>query len=280
MIPTETEIRHFFAVYATRHFTRAAIKLGIAQPSLTQSIQKLEKKTKTLLFHRTKQGCIPTPSADLFFAKAQQLRESWKALSEDLNQGKTFLQGTFRVGCHASVGTYTLPKFLKALSVAAPQIQVKLFHDWSRNINEKIINFELDLGFVINPFKHRDLVLRKLGDDQVCFWKATGKVPPKILFADMNLTQTRTLLTSVWAKKFANWQLIETPNLELIRTLVTQGAGVGILPTRVVQAEASGLEHYAKDLPQFHDEIFLAYRVGTLNSAAGKKLIDCARASL
>ena len=65
MIPTETEISHFLEVYSTRHFTRASVKLGITQPTLTQSIFRLEEKLGGELFHRTKQGCIPTRSADL-----------------------------------------------------------------------------------------------------------------------------------------------------------------------------------------------------------------------
>lgn len=280
MMPTETEIQHFFEVYACRHFTRAAVKLNIAQPSLTQSIRRLEEKTKVALFHRTKQGCIPTEAAELFYARALQLQENWKSLSEDLNKGHSQLKGIFRIGCHPSVGAYTLPNFFKKLSKTGPQIDIKLHHDWSRNITEKLIRFELDLGFVINPVKHPDLVLRKLGEDKVRFWKAKGVDPDNVLFVATKLSQTRTLLTKTQTKKFADWKIIETPNMELIRSLVEQGAGVGILPTRVAQPEISNLVPFSNDLPHLHDEIYLVYRMNTLTGAAGKKIIECGRASL
>jgi DNA-binding transcriptional LysR family regulator len=277
MIPTEVEIAHFTELYSVRHFTRASVRLGVTQPTLTQSIFRLEKKIKQKLFHRTKQGCIPTKAADILYDKATRLHELWKDLSTQANHSDLSLSGVFRVGCHQSVGGYTLPKFLKKLSASAPDIEIRLSHDWSRKITEKVINYELDLGFVVNPFKHRDLVLIKLGDDQVAFWKAKGVKSPKKLFADANLVQVQTMLGKRGLNYFEDWQLIETTSLELIRTLVTQGAGLGILPERVAKAEGTLLEKADSSLPTFHDQIFLIYRADTLKGVAARAVIDAAK---
>ncbi len=277
MIPTETELNHFLEVYSTKHFTRAAMKLGIAQPSLTQSILKLEEKVKNKLFHRTKQGCIPTQSADLLYDKALHLRESWRMLSHGLNEEKDSLSGTFRVGCHQSVGAYTLPQFLKRLTREAPEIDVRLQHDLSRKITEKIISYELDIGFVVNPVKHPDLVLIKLATDRVAFWRAKGVKPLKRIFADVSLNQIQAILGKNFSNRFPNYQLIETGSLELIRTLILRGAGIGILPERVAKAENNSLEIFDPALPVFQDEIYLAHRVDTLKSVAGKMLVSAAK---
>ena len=280
MIPTETELRHFLEVYSTKHMTRSSIKLGIAQPSLTQSILKLEEKVKTKLFHRTKQGCIPTRAADLLYDKAIHLQETWKTLSEGMTETQDTLTGTFRVGCHQSVGTYTLPNFLKALSKKAPHLGILLHHDLSRKITEKIINYELDIGFVVNPTKHPDLVLVKLATDRVAFWRAKGVTPLPRIFADQSILQVQTILGKRSHARLPNYQVIETTSLELIRTLTLSGAGIGILPERVAKADHNHLEIVDSSLPTFHDEIFLAYRMDTLKSAAGKALIAAARSCI
>ncbi len=277
MAPTETEIDHFLELYATRNFTRAAMRLGIAQPTLTQSIFRIEQKTKSKLFHRTKQGCAPTEAGVLFYNKAQQFKDLWQSLSNKISNSQNELTGVFKLGCHQSVGAYTLPHFFKQLAVRAPSLEIRLHHDWSRKITEKIVNYELDFGIVINPIRHRDLVLIKLGNDKIYFWKAKGVVPPKQIFADANLQQVENILGKHGMKQFVDWQIIETASLELIRTLTSQGAGVGILPERVAGVEKNKLEIFKSTLPTRHDEIYLVYRVDMLRGKAGKVLVEIAK---
>ena len=93
-----------------------------------------------------------------------------------------------------------------------------------------MIHYEIDLGFVVNPVRHRDLVLKKIGSDRVGFWRAVGAQPGNRIFADANLTQVQELLGKKMSARFKHWQVVETPSLELIRSLVASGAGIGILP--------------------------------------------------
>ena len=276
-LPSAQEIENFLEIYQTQNLTKSAIRLGITQPSLSQSLQKLEEKTASKLFFRTKQGMIATEAGNQFFARATQILEDWSAFHSILTNSETELQGKFRVGCHASVGGYTLPKFFKNLEKAAPKIEIELIHDLSRKITEGIVSYEIDLGYVVNPFRHPEMVLRKLGTDQVRFWKKKGlKETPQVLFANQNLLQVDTLRKKVIAKKFQDWKWVQTESLELIRTLTHQGAGVGILPERVAKAESDTLVVYDETLPSYADEIYLAYRKEVLTSRAGQALIQAA----
>ena len=75
MLATATEIEYFVEVYQTRHVSKAAIRLGVSQPTLTLSLQKLEEKLGTKLFHRTKQGVVPTEQGALFYRKAGKFQD-------------------------------------------------------------------------------------------------------------------------------------------------------------------------------------------------------------
>ena len=130
MIANPNEILHFVEIYKTKHITKAAIRLGITQPSLTQSLKKLEEKIGAALFLRTKQGVVATREGTLFHAKAQKLLESWREVQDGIRHSNQELEGRFRVGCHASVGTYTLPLFFQNLNQFAPKIQIDLIHDF------------------------------------------------------------------------------------------------------------------------------------------------------
>jgi DNA-binding transcriptional LysR family regulator len=280
MIPTETEITNFLEVYSTNHFTRAAVKLGIAQPSLTQSILRLEEKLGAELFHRTKQGCVPTRAAQTLYDKATHLQEIWQDIGTKINDSHQALSGIFRIGCHQSVGVYTLPIFFSQLSKTAPEIEILLHHDWSRKIAEKIIHYELDLGFVVNPVRNPNLILKKLGTDRVGFWRAKGKRPEKRIFADANLSQVQELLGKKNRDSFKDYQIVETESLEIIRTLIASGAGIGILPERIAKLGDVPLELVDATLPTVQDEIYAVYRMDTLKSVAGKAIVNAAKQNI
>jgi DNA-binding transcriptional LysR family regulator len=277
MIPSPTEIDYFIEIYHTGHISRAALRLGVTQPTLTQSLQRLEEKINALLFHRTKKGVIPTRDAVLLYRRAQALKDCWSELQEGLKRSGQALEGRFAVGCHPSVGAYTLPLLLDALESLAPLIDVKLVHDSSRKITDGLVSYQIDLGYVVNPSRHRDLVLRKIGNDRVTFWKAIGRHPmPRKIFADRSREQVEKLLGRAFRKHFHDWSVISCSSLELVRTLVRLGHGVGILPERVAHAEGRCLEIYDPDLPSQSDEIYLAYRREVLASQAGQALLKCA----
>lgn len=277
MIATATEIEYFVEVYQTRHVSRAAIRLGVTQPTLTLSLQKLEEKLGMKLFHRTKQGVVPTDQGTLFYRKANVLMDCWHNIHQGLENSTTEIQGRFKIGCHQSVGAYTLPGFLDRLHKQAPLIEIELTHDFSRKITEGVVSFQIDIGFVVNPVRHPDLVLKKIGEDRVMFWKKAGmKTLPKAIFADSNLNQIQDILGKTHSKDFKDWRLLNSPSLELIRTLTLSGQGIGILPERVAKADGADLVPYDSSLPVFDDKIFVCYRKDVLSSKAGRELIRLA----
>jgi DNA-binding transcriptional LysR family regulator len=281
MIATPTEIQYFLEIYRTRHLSRAALRLGITQPTLSQSLQKLEGKLKTSLFLRTKQGVIPTASATVFYGRAKQLRDCWAEVQDGVFAQANEVAGTFIVGCHQSVAAFAAPPLLRSLAREAPGISVNFLHDMSRKITERVVSYEVDIGYVVNPAKHPDLVFKKIGGDRVTFWSKRGaKNLPKRIFADSQRAQVEDLLGKTFRRHFSDWQLVQSSSLEVVRTLTAQGLGVGILPERVAHAESNELEIYDEQFPSRPDEIYLAYRKEMLTSRAGRELLRLASFSL
>jgi len=277
MIASETEIAYFMELYELRHFTRAATKLRVSQSALTQSISKLEGKIGAILFYRSKKGCTPTPSGEVFFQEAQQLLENWTRLLSSVSHRQQALSGNFRVGCHPSLGVYALPRFLRVLSRKAPEIEISLVHDFSRNLSEKVIAHELDLAIVVNPVRHADLILHPISEDRICLWKAKAtKSPPKRIFTDMSRAEVQSFLGK-HAARFRDWRVVESTSLELIRALVSEGLGVGVLPERVASVDAKKLELMDESAPTLRDEVHVIYRSDALKTNSGRVLREVAR---
>ena len=130
-----------------------------------------------------------------------------------------------------------------------------------------MINLSVDIGIVVNPFKHPDLVIRKLCDDEVTFWIAAGNrniqdihSKQAVIVCDPDLTQTQSLLKESKNKGFVFERFITTNSLEVVANLTAAGSGIGILPARVANSMYPNQLKRLQNLPVFFDEVCLIYR--------------------
>lgn len=259
MYPNLNDLHYFVEIAHTKNLSQAAIRLGMTQPSLSAAVQRLEHSLGQRLFHRSKKGVGLTPSGRELLIYARQLIQDWESVVSKTTSSKDEVKGKFILGCHPSVGLYTLPQVFATWMSQFPGLELKLVHDLSRKVLEHVISMEVDLGIVINPVKHPDLVLKKVGEDRVTFWAAQGlKSNKDVLIGDPSLMQTQDLLKKIKKTRFQFTRFISSSNLELIASLVSSGAGIGVLPGRVAQR----LGHLValKEVPSFKDEIYTAYR--------------------
>jgi LysR family transcriptional regulator, cell division regulator len=280
------EIRYFLEIADAGNFSRAAERLGVSQPALSQSVRKLEKSFGNALFVRTRAGVQLTRTGQALFTRGKRLVLEWEDLIDEASRDRDELRGNYRLGCHPSVGLYTLPRVLPELLTRHPKLRFALVHDLSRRITEKVIGFELDFGIVINPVRHPDLVIRKLGTDTVGLWKKKDaskntELPEGVLICDPELIQTQNLLKEFQKAGIKFSRQIDCSNLEVIASLVAAGCGVGLLPARV----ATRIHEYALEVanakyPVFQDQVCLIYRSDSLSSQAAKLLARSLAAEL
>jgi DNA-binding transcriptional LysR family regulator len=278
MIATPTELTYFAEIFRTKHVSAAAVRLGVRQPTLTQSLASLEKKLGSRLFQRSSRGMTPTRAGEKLYARSRVLLSTWQELEDDFRVSREGLTGRFRIGAHASVAAYCLPRLVENLERLAPRIELELLHDSSKRITEKVIAYEVDLGFVVNPVRRPELTLKKIGEDRVKFFFAGEKnKTPKRLFCDLSLTQVESILAKA-GSEFKGWTILQSSSLEVVRTMAAQGLGVGILPERVARAEGGPLKPYREnELPSFADAIYLAYRREVFEDPTAKTLLEAAR---
>lgn len=260
MLPSNSDLTYFIEIAQQGNLTKAAGRLGISQPSLTLAMQRLEHSVGTTLFIRTRQGVNLTKAGDRLLIETRQLLSRWEDLKQQTLETMNEVRGRFTLGCHPSVAHYSLPLFLPSLLQAHPNLEIFLEHDLSRNITAKVLSLELDIGIVVNPTPHADLVMKSVARDVVTLWKSKRLKNEDVLIGEPSLLQTQTILAKMKRGGFTFKRIIESSNLEVIASMVNCGVGVGILPQRVAEAESADLQ-MIKGTPQFNDEIFLIYRM-------------------
>jgi DNA-binding transcriptional LysR family regulator len=258
-----TELKYFIEVAAVESLSRAAERLGISQPALSISMKRFEQEAGVTLFHRHKTGVKLTVGGQRLLIHAKKLIQLWEEVKYSAYQAEHEIEGQFILGCHASVALYYIPSRLSQFLRDHPRVHLKIVNGLSRQINETIISMKIDIGIVVNPIRHPDLVLIKLRDDEVGFWHHKELVVDEkqvTLLCDPELAQSSALIAGLEDRGIKVARIIEAQSLELLLKLASQRVGIAILPQSVVTSHANhGLKKMLPDLI-YHDEIFLVFR--------------------
>lgn len=281
MIASPNDLIYFIEISNTLNLSRTAKRIGISQPSLTLAVKRLEQVIGTELLIRGKNGVVLTKAGKRLLSHAKQLLQLWDSVKSESLASHYEIQGKFSLGVHPSVALCTLSNFLPKLLMAYPKLEIQLKHDLSRNISEGIINLSIDIGLVVNPVKHPDLIIHKLYDDKVTFWNATEKninqqidSGEAVFIFDPDLIQTQWLLKRIHRQGIKYKRVLTSNSLEVIANLTANGGGIGILPTSVALLAYPNKLKLVTKMPYYDDEICLVYRHENRNIKAVQAIIS------
>lgn len=267
MIASPKDLIYFIEISNTLNLSHTAKRIGISQPSLTLAIKRLEQAIGTELFIRSKNGVSLTKAGNRLLSHAKQLLQLWDSVKSESLASHYEIQGNFTLGVHPSVALYTLSSFLPKLLMDYPKLEIQLKHDLSRKILEGVINLSIDIGLIVNPIKHPDLIIQKLYDDKVTFWYAAEKKVNQqinsgeaVLIFDPDLIQAQWLLKRIHRQGIKYKRVLTGNSLEVIANLTANGSGIGIIPTCVALSAYPNKLTPVPKMPYYHDEICLVYR--------------------
>ncbi|MBY0515698.1 MAG: LysR family transcriptional regulator [Bacteriovoracaceae bacterium] len=268
MISSE-DLTWFIELANRLHMTRTSERLGISQPALSHWLKKLEHNLGKPLFRRSKQGMELTEFGEKLKEQSSILQQNWLDFIQALDNDEKTLKARFRFGLHASVAVFALPTIYKVLGQKAPGIRLNLQHGLSRHILEDIISKRLDLGIVVNPTPHPDLIIKELYKDEVRVYSLNSKVKQRLI-VHPGLFQSQELKLKL---KNIPEEVIETDSLEVATHLALAGEGMALLPERVAQALAGNKLKPVGGV-SVTDRHCLVYRPTLRETLAGQKLIE------
>jgi len=141
-------LRYFLAVAETLHFSRAAERLGIAQPPLSQQIKRLEQILGHRLFDRTTRGVKLTLAGQLL---AERARSTIEKVHDDLAQVRRLgrgEEGTLTVGFSGSVMFTELPAAIENYRRRYPKVELRLRELVTAAQIAALLDGTLDLAFL------------------------------------------------------------------------------------------------------------------------------------
>jgi DNA-binding transcriptional LysR family regulator len=144
-------LRYFLAVAESLNFSRAAEKLHIAQPPLSQQIQQLEAELGFQLFHRTKRRVQLTAAGESFQREVQQLFQQLEQAIERGQQASRGEVGQLAIGFVSSAAYNVLPPILQRFRQAVPGVVLELQELTTNQQLQLLRQGKIDVGFVRPP---------------------------------------------------------------------------------------------------------------------------------
>lgn len=241
----------FTTLCETEHFTRAAKRLNMTQPGVSQHLRKLENYFGHRLISQDGKSFSLTPEGEKIFALGLSRRAEEKQLRETIEVDDPNT-GEVRLACSGSFAMLLYPKLLSWMNLA-PNLKLDLEAAPQTKIMSGIISGDYDLGVLSEKPDHPRIDVTALGREELCLLLPKSAAGINITYEEL---QTRGLVAHPDAYAYADALLsLNFPNEYLgsdklrIRGCVNQ---IGQIPTPVAAGigytilPRSGLESFPK----------------------------------
>ncbi|MEM7782076.1 MAG: LysR family transcriptional regulator [Planctomycetota bacterium] len=244
------QLIHFLAVAKAGNFTLAGQDVGISQPALSRSIQKLEKVVGEPLFERLPRGVALTELGVFLQIRARQIvdlvDDTFAELSDASNRGRV------RLAVIPTIAPYLLPSVLRKFGRQFPEIQVQVQEDTTRNILRLCRDGEIDLAIVALPITEKYLEVETLFEEELTLVLPKGhdlESKKQITLTDIqdypfiSLDQQHCLSDNIadfcQRQSIAPITIERTNQLATIQELVALDHGISIIPAMAKHLDKS-----------------------------------------
>lgn len=242
---TLRQIEYAIAVLDHGSIARASESLGIAQPTLSASLAKLEDLIGIQLFIRHHaQGVSASPQGLAFLNEARNLLSHARDLERESEAAGRTIEGTVSVGSFSTIAPVFAPQIISGFTADHPKVSVRLHEGSQEFLLHGLRSGRFDTALLYDLDMPDDLTLTRLGAFQPHLLLPGGhklarkqrislKEVASEPFILLDILPSRTYFTRILEREGITPKIaFASPSLEVVRGLVGQGLGYSILITR------------------------------------------------
>ena len=248
--------RQFVAVAEELHFGRAAARLHMTQPPVTQAIAQLERNLGVALFERSRRRVALTPAAEVLLPEVRELLLRAQALPARARSAAAGEIGRIRLAFVSTIGFGPLPAWVRAFRTLAPRVALELVEATGDVQLEALTRHEIDAGLVLHSPGGAPQVLERMTVSREPLVLAlpaqhalagTGALSqllaePLVLFPRRVVPSLHDAITAMYHAAGRMPAIIqEAIQMQTIVNLVSAGIGVAWVPESVMQFKHSGV---------------------------------------
>lgn len=272
-------LRQFVAVAEELHFGRAAQRLHMTQPALTQAIQQLERKLGAPLLHRSQRRVALAPAGAALLPELRRLIATADALPAQAQAAAAGQAGRLRLGFVSSIAYGPLPGWLRSFRQALPGVQLALREATLDVQLDAFAADQIDAGFVLHadgavpPGLQAMRVLREplvlalpelhpLAARKRPLWPALATEPLVIFPRRIAPSLYDAVLGHYRAQGATPAIAQEAIQMQTIVNLVSAGIGIAWVPASLTQLQRPGVVYRSPPGAPLNCETSLVWRTG------------------
>ena len=159
----DKELIYFKTIVETKSISKAAKKLFIAQPSLSQAIQKIEKNLGIKLFNRTYDGMTLTQAGEKYYIAATEILNICNDFKNEVTYINDLKMGRVNIGITGFMGTHLLPQLIPQFLNDYPNIEIYVNEMNSNMLEQSLLDGTIDFALMHNhPLKENKSIKHDL----------------------------------------------------------------------------------------------------------------------
>ena len=249
------DLRAIITVARTRHFGNAADELGLAQPTLSAQVQKVERVLGVTFFERAARRFLITPQGERLLPIVREMLASAERLQQASAQHVR--EVPLRLGVIPTLGPYLMPHVLVPMATKSPGFTLDITERPTATLIEKLLDGSLDAAILSLPVRNSSLAALPLFDEAFRLIAPRGSEltccaclsPAQLAASDMVLLDEghclREQVVSACNRKGGTQPRVVAASLETLKYMVAAGSGYSLLP-----ALACGVPEGLRDLVQ------------------------------
>lgn len=275
------QLETFVEVVKLKSFSKAADKLFITQPTVTNHIQNLEKELGTLLINRMGKKISLTKAGSLLYKNALGIINSFEMTKFELEVFKGQIQGHLDIASSSVPRKYLLPNIIKDFLEKYPDVTFTILDKDSKEVINSILDGEYDFGIVGAKYNYNNLEYLKIMEDTLVLIAPTTFMPDKenysririsdILSSNLILREegsgTRKAIINMFQDQgieIDNFKCVASiEDTEAIKELVSLGVGLSFMSEKAVLSDLSINKYkafYIEELDLHRDFYFVFHK--------------------
>ncbi|MBD0736696.1 LysR family transcriptional regulator [Streptomyces sp. CBMA29] len=282
------QLAYFVAVADARHFTRAAERVHVSQPSLSQQIRALETELGAPLFSRARGNITLTDAGEALLPLARRILADADTARHEVLELAQLRRGRVRLGATPSLCTGLLPDVLRVFHDRHPGVRLLIEESGSHDLVRELARGGLDLALVVLPLPNPSPALTTVElfqEDLVVISSAAAEPPrspvriadlegrPMVMFRHGYDLRDLTL-AACRSAGFEPYLTVEGGEMDAVLGFVRAGLGLGVVPSMVAARAGHDLRVTPLARPGLRRTIALAHRSDVAPPRAARVLQD------
>lgn len=160
------KLKYVITIGEERSFSKAAKKLFISQPALSQYVSNIENELGIKLFNRNEVPITLTTAGEIFIKRSKDILNLKRHMIRDINNISETYTGSLKIGISPFRSPYILPEILWKMKNSYPNVKVIIIEKYAKELEDLLDQGTIDLAIISLPLKNKEFIYTEFYEEE------------------------------------------------------------------------------------------------------------------